>query len=416
MSRHTFPAALALALALSATALAQPPADAPPAPPVPASPLAPGDSAVVAGARIFDQIVYLPVRVNGVGPFPLVLDTGAGPRSILDAGLADSLGLAAEPMGEGGGAGEENVPIGVLAGVELGLGALSFPDTPALTLPLRRMDPHWGKRKDGVIGGDILGRFATSIDYERERVVLRAPGAAAALPGTRIPLQVEQGFLFVQAELLLFGAEEPVPALLLVDTGLRVTTFCGPFAEAQALAAQSPRTAIGVVGFGIGGVSRGVFGRLRGLRIGEITIDSPVVAFSLDTQGALASEGFAGILGADVLSRFDLTLDYAGAQMLLAPNAAFAEPSEFDMSGIRFVMDGAAFERLSVFSIFPESPAAEAGLLPGDRVLIIHGLPAASFTREALRLYMQREGAPVTLALEREGQPLSVTLRLRRLV
>jgi len=406
--------ALAALIIIAANLKAQPPRA--PASASAAPPPNPGDSLVITGAAIFDQIVYLPVRVNEAGPYPFVLDTGAGPTSVLDSGLADSLGLSAEPFAETGGAGEETVPVGALAGVQLTLGELDVPAAPAYALPLRRLDPHWGKRKDGLVAGDILARFLTVIDYEREQVVLYPPAAAASLPGVPIPLEVVDQFLFVQAELLLHGQEAPLPALMMVDTGLRVTTFNRPFAERHGLAAQSPRTATGVTGFGIGGVSRGVLGRLRGLRIGELTIESPVVAFSLDAKGALASENFAGILGADILSRCRVGLDYAGARLILAPGASFAAPNECDMSGIRFVMPGERFERLEVFFVFPDSPAAEAGIVPGDRVTAIDGRPAASFTREALRVYMQRDGERVTLVIEREGKPITVTLRLRRLV
>jgi len=405
---------LAFLLVIAARLAAQPPRQ--PAPPDSATPPAPDDSVVLASAQIFDQIVYLPMRVAGAGPFPFVLDTGAGPNTALDSGLADSLGLAPTPLTEGGGAGEETVSIGSLPSVDLALGPLKFPGTPALTIPLRRLDPHWGKRKDGLVAGDLLSRFLTVIDYERERVVLHAPAAAADLPGVRIPVELMNQFFFVRAELLLHGQEEPVPALLMVDTGLRVTTLNQPFALKHGLVAQSPRTATGVTGFGIGGVSRGVFGRLRGLRLGGLEIGSPVVVFSLDTKGALASEDFAGIVGADILSRCRVGLDYAGAQLILEPRADFAAPYEFDMSGIRFVMPGERFERLEVFFVFANSPAAEAGILPGDRVLSLDGLATANWTREALRLHMQREGAVVTLAIEREGRPLTVTLRLRRLV
>ncbi len=388
----------------------------PPRRPAASPPTALADSFVIEGAAIFDQIVYLPMHVAGAGPFPFVLDTGAGPTSVLDSGLADSLDLRAEPFAETGGAGEERVPLGALAGVDLALGPLSFAGMPARTIPLRRLDPHWGKRKDGLVAADILARFLTVIDYERERVVFHPLTAAAGLPGARVPIELVDKFLFVKALLLLHGQVEPVPALLMVDTGLRVTTFTRPFAEQHGLAAQSPRTATGVTGFGIGGVSRGVLGRVRALRIGDLTIENPVVAFALDAKGALASEEFAGILGADVLSRCRVGLDYAGAQLILEPGSAFAAPYEFDMSGIRFVMPGERFERIEVFFVFPDSPAATAGVLPGDRVLAIDGRPAASFSREGLRVYMQREGERVTLALEREGKPLTVTFRLRRLV
>jgi hypothetical protein len=368
-----------------------------------------GDSVVVAGTHTFDRIVYLPVRVNGAGPFPFVLDTGAGTASALDQSVADSLGLQSTLlMMGGGGAGEETLA--------LSLGGLSFEPYLVAGISLHRMDPHWGKRKDGLIGGDLLSTLVTRIDYTRPSVAFHdARKYEYQGPGEVIPLQV-YGNIFVNAQVLLYGQERPVDALMMVDTGVRVTTFNAPFSRAHGLKQQSPATLQGVTGFGVGGVSRGIVGRVLGIRLGSILIENPVTDFSVDERGALADTGFSGIIGADILSRFHVVLDYARARMIIERNAWFARPFEYDMSGLRFVMEGSRFEILKVFSVFGGSPAESAGILPGDVVTAIDGRDAASFTRETLREYLERAGAEVRLAVRRDRATREVTLRLRRLV
>lgn len=384
-------------------------------PAVPA--FAQADSIVVQGAEFFDRIVYVPVTINGRGPFPYVLDTGAGQISAVDQAVADSLAVKSAPLAVGGGAGEEQVPFTIVEDISLALPGLSFDARKLIGIPLHRMDPHWGKRKDGLLGGDLLSTLVTDIDYDRERVVFHdARTYEHRGPGERVPLQNFGNYIFVQAQVLLYGSADPVEALMMVDTGVRITTFNAPFSRAHALAAQSPRTTRGVTGYGLGGVSRGVIGRVRGLRIGSILVENLVVDCSTDTTGVLASDNFSGIIGADVLSRFDVTIDYARSLLVLDKNVAFAVPSEFDMGGIRFTMEGERFDTIKVFSVFEPSPAAEAGIVPGDVVKTIDGRPAGSFTREELRRHMEREGATVRLEIERAGGTTTTAIRLRRLV
>jgi hypothetical protein len=214
----------------------------------------------------------------------------------------------------------------------------------------------------------------------------------------------------------LYDREEPIDAYVLVDTGVRLSIFNMPYSLQHSLAAQSPKTAAGVTGFGIGGVSRGVVGRVRAIRLGSFVFEAPVVNFSTDQAGALADSSFSGIFGADFLSRFHVVLDYSRSRMTLQKNRFFGKPFEFDMSGIRFVFEGDRFDVVKVFSVFEPSPAAEAGIQAGDEIAEIDGRKVGTFTRESLGAYLQRDGERVRLRIKQGGDEKDITIRLRRLV
>ncbi len=376
-----------------------------------------GDSLVVRDVEIFDRIIYFPVSINGSGPFPFVLDTGDGDLTALDDGTATSIALRSTPIGEGGGAGEEAVPFGFADSNAVSMPGLSFAGRPLLTFPVRRMDPHWGKRKDGLFGGDLLSTLVTVIDYERERVVFHDANAYEYKgPGERIPVTMRGNYILVPAQVSLYGAEKPLETVFLLDTGVRLSLFNSPYAKRHGLAAQSPRTLEGVTGFGIGGASKGIVGRVEGIRIGSILFENPVMSFSSDTAGALADTSFAGIIGADFLCRFTVVLDYKRSQIFLEKNAGFGAPFEFDMCGIRFVMEGERFDLLKVFIVYDGTPAALAGIAPGDVVTSIDGRAAGSFTREELREYMLREGKEVRFAIKRGEETKDISLRLKRMI
>jgi len=390
-----------------------------PEPPVPARPLFDGGKAVEGlPVEIFDRIVYLPVRLNRETPLTFVLDTGAGAISALDKTVADSLGLDLTMVFRGpGGAGADTIEVHSADSLAIALPGLSFEDRTFFTLPLHRMDPHWGKRKDGLVGGDLLSTLVTRIDYGNERIDFHdAASYEYKGPGETVPVEVLGNTIFVRAEVLLYGKDEAVPAYFLVDTGVRLSILNAPFSRQHGLPAQSPMTTTGVTGYGIGGVSRGIVGRVRGIRLGSFLIEDPVIDFSIDEGGALADTSFSGIIGADILGRFDVVLDYSRSRIALEKNRSFAEPFVFDMSGIRFIMEGDRFDVLKVFSLFDPSPAAEAGLREGDVVKKIDGRDASSFNRETLREYLEREGKEVRFEIERGEEAKKIGFRLRKMV
>jgi hypothetical protein len=385
---------------------------------LPATPrFARGDSVEVQGVEIFDRIIYLPVSVNGSGPYPFVLDTGAGELSVLDEGTARSAGLKSTVLGEGGGAGEELVQVGLVDSTTISMPGLFFCGQPLLTMPVRRLDAQWGKRKDGLMGGDLLSALVTQIDYARRKVVFHdAAVYEYAGPGERIPVELRGNFIFIRAQVFLHGETEPREATFLLDTGVRISVFNSPYAKEFALAAQSPRTLCGVTGFGLGGASRGVIGRVKGLGIGSARFEKPVMTFSTDEEGALADPSFDGIIGADILSRFTVVLDYRRSQIFLAKNTGYDAPFEFDMCGIRFAMEGERFDLFRVFSVYEGTPAALAGIVAGDVVTAIDGRAAGTFTREDLREYLQRDGEAVRFTIKRNDETKDVTIRLKRMI
>ena len=373
-----------------------------------------GESESIA-ADIFDTIVYLPVKIAGRGPYSFVLDTGNDGPPILNEKLARALRI---PLGNKlaiGGAGAKKVDVYLIAGIDVALPGLEFNAAPAATMPLDLMDPHWGKRKDGMIGGTVFANVVTDIDYAGKTVRFRDPKTFSPPGAEPVPIEV-YGQPFVTAKVYLHGAAQPVEAFMMVDTGVRITTFNSPFSRRHGLPAQSPKCLATMTGYGVGGESWGVVGRVRAIEIGGVRIENPVVDFSTDKGGALASDRFAGIIGSDILHRFRVIFDYPGKRMFLEKNAGFDRPFEYDMIGLRLVTAGDKMDAIRIFHVAEKTPARAAGLLAGDEIKAIDGRQAAEFNWETLRAYFQRPGKEVRLEIERGGKRLTVTLTLQRLV
>jgi C-terminal processing protease CtpA/Prc len=90
----------------------------------------------------------------------------------------------------------------------------------------------------------------------------------------------------------------------------------------------------------------------------------------------LFSHSIAGNIGADVLRRFTLTLDYRARTVTFEPNAAAGAPFLQDMTGM--TIQQRVFGEFAIISIAAGTPAAEAGLQVGDAIVAINGRSVAT--------------------------------------
>lgn len=107
----------------------------------------------------------------------------------------------------------------------------------------------------------------------------------------------------------------------------------------------------------------------------------------------------------------------------LDPHTTYLDPEEFAMlrndaeghfAGIG-VEVGVRDGWLIVLGVLPESPAERAGLLPGDRFLVIEDRDARDIRlQDAIRLMRGEVGTLVRVTLRREGEPADVRVELRR--
>jgi membrane-associated protease RseP (regulator of RpoE activity) len=166
-------------------------------------------------------------------------------------------------------------------------------------------------------------------------------------------------------------------------------------------------------GFGVGGEVPGKMGRLPEFRLGAYAMDSPIVNFSTDIKGAMATPGMAGVIGSKVLSRFRVIFDYPGSRMILEPNESFGDPFEFDSFGAHFVLrDG----NLELFSVVPGTPASESGFEPGDRITSVNERPAAEMDLEDLEELFLDPDHEHTITILRGGESKTMNVRTRKLL
>lgn len=250
------------------------------------------------------------------------------------------------------------------------------------------------------------------------------PAAAAAVT---VPFEMlPSNHMVVRARL-----NDKGPYRLIFDLGSPVTLLSGKTAvDSGAIPKDAPRSFL----FGVRGE-----GELQTLAIDGLTAtDLPVIVMdhpALKALGGILGKPLDGILGYTFFARYRTTLDYQAKTLTF-------EPVEFEvrdlfkdiqarMAGPRVAKSrvlagrslwgldvgepsgGPAAQGVPIKTVHPDSPAAEAGLTPGDLLVAIDGRWTTSIADAYAAAAAVAPGQTVEVQIQRDGHPRTLPVTPR---
>lgn len=359
--------------------------------------------------------ILIPVGVNGRDPVWVVLDTGMPSPGVMlyDGPYVDALKLeysdVQAAVGGAGGAGG-NVKARIAMGGTLKIGDAEITGAPITVVP---RVAFLSAIHDGIIGMAVFANFATTVDHDRGEITLTdpnhySPPATAAI----VPLQMKGPVAYVDAGLIAAnGTTSPVRLLLDCGAGHAVSLN-----QTSSKAVVVPKRALRTrIGRGMSGEVRGQVGRIAGLDLGGIRIADVVATFpDQEHENPRGLDSRNGNLGSGILGKFNVTYDYAHKKMYLVKNQRFDEPFEWDMSGL--VLEPGTGDTVTIAQVVTGSPAAEAGIVAGDRLLSLGGRPLVNRDMPDARELVRRDGAELEVGFVHGGAARSAKLRLKRMI
>jgi len=353
-------------------------------------------------------LVVVGARLNG-RDFDFILDTGG--HNIVTPEVARLLGL--HPVGEGasGGSGSGTLTEQYVRIERLELGAATMRDQHFYVLPLQYSTVERGERPPlaGLLGLEIFERFAVRIDYPNARLTLRKLDRFRhTTGGVSVPIAFDDDQPFIE------GRINGVSGLFGVDTGNASTLVVQPVWARENGLADTLKRGVETVSYGAGGASSNWVSRVRSVEVGGIELPRQIVRYAEDKSGAFSSRTEAANIGTDTLSNFVLDIDYKrGVIWFEFRQGHVSRP--FNRAGMSAIKDDPGSFRVTL--VVPDSPAAQAGLTPGDLILAVDGVPAQRLSgRNLADKLIQAVGTEVVLATTRASAARTAIVSLREML
>jgi len=352
--------------------------------------------------------------VNG-RELQFILDTGSS-GSPIDMNTAREMGIALGGRGEAHGAGPGTAATARIDNVNATIPGTSVVVPLGAALDLSGVSKSEGLAIQGILGFTFISQYVVAIDYRKhelrlyDRKSFRYDG-----PGTRLPLDLKQNQPHVDAAVRLSDGET-MKGFFLVDVGSGgALLLTKPFVDKHSLRTRVTPTMRVRGGGGVGGAATSDVGRVASLNLGGNELSQPITGLFGDSAGVFSGSQWDGNIGGDVLRRFLVLFDYGRREMILERHEGSDEPFEGDMGGMR-MRAGVKFSDITIVDVLPASPAGEAGVLVGDRIVSVDGATPTDRTMIELRQKLRRPGESVSLVLQRGDSQVTVQFTTRRLV
>lgn len=312
--------------------------------------------------------IVVPVLLDGKAAS---LDFDSGGENFLIPQAAQRLGLQTSGgIATGGvGAGQQMTSYAAVSTVDFGGARLSHQNFAVTGLPYAFAHPRKGVAPEGLIGFEYLANFRVTVRYAQGQMELAPFDSSAPAGGVTLPFKSDGQHAYVEATI------DGATGYFLLDTGNSGGIILNePFVEEHHLFEQGglQYAAPGGVGggFAVKLTAAKTFS-LAGIAFHDVPVGIPQVK-----SGSFATRGVAGNLGAGALSRFDVTFDFKAQTVTFTPNAKVAEKPRTDRIGLS--LNQTAPDAFEIQNVVPASPAADAGIVAGDRIVAVAGTLVSS--------------------------------------
>lgn len=333
-----------------------------------------------------------------------VFDTGSGGIS-LDSTTADFLKVVSVKT-------EKTIRgIGGIKNVEFSNNhVLKLPglETPKLDFHINDYDlltSVYGVKIDGIIGYSFLRRYIVRLDYDNMMLEVYSPGILKYPRGGYL---LKPNFSTLPLQTAVVEDERAVLSRFIFDTGAGLNMLLSKDFVDDSTVFRKNRKLYPTQAEGIGGKRQMSIGVAKEVKIGPYKFRKVPVHVFEDDYNVTSYPLLGGIIGNDILRRFNVILNYPDQSIYLKPNTHYLESFDYSYTGLGiYLIDG----EIRVIDIMPGSPGDKAGFKEGDIIFSVE--TNASKNIQAYKNLFQNSLGKVKVVVFRDQQPMVLTLDVK---
>lgn len=332
-----------------------------------------------------------------------ILDTGSGGIS-LDSITVGEINIPTVPSGR---------TIRGIAGVR----QVDFAYNHRLNLPGLRIDSldfHinnynmlsgvYGMKIDGIIGYSFFKRYVVTIDFDKKMLGVYPTGPFKYPKGGHILKPAITALPMQYAELT---ENAMFASRFFLDTGAGLCLLLSKqFVTDSSVFPQEKRYYTSVAE-GIGGKKTMLITTLKRFKLGSYRFrHMPVYVFD-DDYNVTSYPFLSGLIGNDLLRRFNMTINYSRSEFHLLPNSSYREGFDYAYTGFNLFQEG---KDVFVIDVMAGSPADKSGLKDGDLIIGIGNKFGGDL--QDYKNILQQPGNRLKIVVSREGSLQEIKINI----
>ncbi len=263
----------------------------------------------------------------------------------------------------------------------------------------------YGERVDGIIGYSFFNRYIVKINYDSSKVYVYSKGQMKYPRGGYLLKPLLANLLIQSASI---RDENNVNSRFFFDTGAGLCLmFSTEFAEDSSIIPKRRKRVFTQVE-GLGGKKQMILTTTREFKLGPYKFKH-VPTYIFDDEFNITSYPYlGGIIGNDLLRRFNVILNYEKRDIYITPNSHYREDFDYSYTGLNFYY---VDNEIVITEIMKNSPAETAGFKEGDIIIAINNNLSKNI--QTYRNMLQSAGDKFKVLVSRGGELFTFTLRVK---
>jgi hypothetical protein len=352
-------------------------------------------------------VILVQAKFNKITePFNFILDTGSGAIS-LDSSTTAEFKIPHVPSGR---------TINGIAGIR----EVDYAKNNSITFPgltIENLDFYindyeilssvYGEKIDGIIGYSFFRRYIVKIDYDSLRIQVFSPGNIRYPSGGTLLYPL---FTALPIEPLTIKDSRTVVSNFYFDTGAGLNFLISKQFQDDSSFLLKKRKPVSIQVQGLGGKKEMLLTIIKEVRIGPYKFKKVPTNVLDDEYNATSYPFISGLIGADILRRFNIIINYPKKEIHLLPNSHYRDNFNYSYTGINmYFADGKIFSD----EVIKGSPAYKAGLKKDDIIIGVNNNFSNNIT--VYKNLMQNVGEKIVLLVLRDKTPVILSFHVRRI-